>query len=364
MKNPLPPSLESVASGNRWGQQMLPAGLILLFGLMLGVAGTALLMSRSTMMELREVRAGIGELNRDLALMAGLRDQWALASEVSTELKHTKRELDEARAALVTIRSLRDELKAEARETASARRSIELLAKMRNEIQSLGSGWESELAHLAVERRAVEQSRLARQELSREMALLRNAQRKMAGLNQLVAETVRQGMDVDVARRSLGQLSQMKSDIIRQSHDIEFARQRTDSILDVVRQLRNEGAELGSACDQMKRLGELTQRIDSSSHDLAAAVETLDLLTGFRVELGAEARKISGMKQTLSDVAIMAGMTERILESMEPAARRQVLSEQSSEEIRSAARGILERRKKEEGASESNLRPVSDSTSE
>lgn len=339
---------------------VLTAGLLLITGLIVGVAITYAAITRPMLQEMSTVRQEMSEINRDLALLAGLRDQWMVAADVSAALARSKGEIDEAWQSLGSIRALRNDLAAEAEQARKSQEIIASMASLRNDLETLAGGLPGQIAQLAVERRAIEQVRAARQEMARELTSLRTARRDLVDMNKLIDETIRQATDVESARQSLGQLTQLKSEIIRHSHDIEFARQRTDSILDVVRQLRSEGAQIGSAADNLAKLHELSIRVNQGSRDITGAVETLDLLSGFRTELAAESRKISGMKQSLADIAQIAGSTEQILKAMQPIAKMQDLREQSDADVRAAARAILDRRRSEE----QDLKPVSDQSSE
>jgi DNA repair exonuclease SbcCD ATPase subunit len=339
---------------------VMTAGLLLMTGLIVGVAITYAAVTRPMLQQMNAVRQEMSDINRDLALVAGLRDQWVVAADVSTALARSKAEIDEAWQSLGSIRALRNELAAEAEQARKSQEIIASMASLRSDLETLAGGLPGQIAQLAVERRAIEQVRASRKEMARELTSLRTARRELVDMNKFINETVRQATDVESARQSLGQLTQLKSDILRHSHDIEFARQRTDSILDVVRQLRSEGAQIGSAADNLAKLHELSIRVNQGTRDISGAVETLDLLSGFRTELAAESRKISGMKQSLADIAQIAGSTEQILKAMRPVAQMQDLREQSDADVRAAARAILDRRRSQE----QDLQPVSDQSNE
>jgi hypothetical protein len=332
--------------------------------MILGIGLTYVGLTRPMLQELSEVRHEVRQASRDIALLAGLRDQWGVAGDVTAALARSRGEIDEAWGALRSIRALRSEWMAEVQQSQVARASVASISGQREGFARGPQSWVGTMAPLAVERRAVEQIRATRQELGEEIASLRDARREWIEMSKLLQQTASHGTDLARARASLAGLTQIKSELIRHSHDIEFARQRTESILQVMGQLRQEGAMVGSALDNLNQLHNLSLRVNRGSRDIAGAVETLDLLSGFRTELTAESRKIAGLKQSLADIAQIAGSTEQILKAIEPIAKLQDLREQSDADIRAAARAILDRRTLDGTANgtadESSLRPASD----
>lgn len=336
------------------------AWIFLFAGLAIGSIAMHALVTRPLVAQMSLLQKQVQGLNRDIALMAGLRDQWTVSTDLASALAQSREEIEEGWRALDAIRTLRADLDEEARRCASARESVKELADLREQVASVRGMAFAQAASLAVVQRATDKLHDASIELSREACVLDSARRQLEAVRNFHDHVARQSWGIEKARRTVDDLTQIKNDILRSSHDMEFTRRRADAMIDLVGRLRDDKANALPALVNLTQMEKLLDRLVSDKSRITGAIETADLLQAFEKEMSAEARKISEIRSALRDIEPIAESTRRLIEALGPMAGLHDLRELDDAELRTAARAILDRR----AGLESTLQPVSDQSAE
>ena len=328
-------------------------------GLAIGLVAMHVFVTRPLLKQINSLQQQVQTVTRDIELVAGLRDQWTAAADVITAAAESRREVNEAWKSIEAIRQLREGVEIEAGRFNELAATLAQIRSMHDEVATLQGSLSQQAASILAIKRTVAQFDQARTDLNDEIKMLRSARAQLAEFNNFSDEIARQKWGIEQARQSLESLLLIKNDVIRSSHDIEFARRRTDTMLDIVSRLRSEGAQVGTALDNLARLEQMRDRLNSSSQQVIGAIQSLDILEGFQKGITLDYDRLAYLRSSIEKITNIACSSEDILKLFMPIARQQEFSRENDAEIRAATRAILDIQR-DDNTIPSTLEPVSD----
>ena len=97
--------------------------------------------------------------------------------------------------------------------------------------------------------------------------------------------------------------------------------------------------------------------LSTQSQQVAEAIQNLEIMDDFRTELAVHVKSLDGVRRTMMDIAMMESTLSRVAKVVEPLTQIGNLRRLSDDEMRDAARVILDRRVPRFSQSDSLLEP-------
>lgn len=360
----------------RWG--------LTLVGIAIAFLAMDILLRRPLMQELASVKRNLANVEKNLHDLVGVKDVAWETNHLLSALQAQKRQLDSARAALGDVREFRMSVENEAQQTSDAVASLDRIAELQKRVVSQreqSADVEQVLADIVKLHERLISQKPAQQEavtsVSRMVELhqqVRDAAKesevaavevqKLGDLRTKVLENV---AGVEDAQRGAAELIALK-DSVRKADDVATVQEAANQLLalrdslqsndDSTEQSQAHAKELLTLRDDLAANVEDTQiaqrhwtsvrKLEAdmkvAGGDIASAIETLELLTDLSVELRGQSQSLAGLRQTLTEVAMLETTIGRAMRVLEPLAQLKNLTRLSESEVRAAARAILEQR--------------------
>ena len=360
----------------RWG--------LMIVGLAIGFLMLDIMMRRPLLRELALIKREMANVEGRLHNLVGAKDQAGDTNNLLSALIAQKRQFESAKSALIDLREFRQRVELEAQETNEATAALDQIVALQKRVagQRLSVSPVAEVVAEIIrlhedllaqktaqqeaadslkrvaelhqqmktlagdaETAAVEVSKLGdlRTKVLENSAGVEEAQRHAADLI-VLKETVRKVDDVAAAQDSAKQLIVLK-DSLRQTDDSTAQSQAHAAKLLA---LRDEMAatiqDTQLAAKNWTTVLKLEADMKAAGTDIAAAVETLEVLTDLGLELRQQTESIAGLRKSLMDVVMLETTIGRAMRVLEPLAQLKNLTRLSDREVRAATRAILDQR--------------------
>ena len=360
----------------RWG--------VALTGIAIAFLAVDILLRRPLMNELASVKQDLANVERSLHDLVGVKDVAWEANHLLSALQAQKRQLESARAALGDVREFRMSVENEAQQTGDAAAALDRIAELQKRVVSqreqstdaeqvfagIVKLHESLISQKPVQQEAVTsvnrmvELHLQLRDVAKESDVAAVEVQKLGDLRTKVLENA---AGVEAAQRSAAELIALK-DSVRKADDVAAVQENANQLLALRDSLRSSDDSTEQSQAHAKEL--LTLRDDLAANvedtqiahrhwasvrkleadmkmaggDIANAIETLELLTDLGTELRGQTQLLAGMRQTLTEFAMLETTIGRAMRVLEPLAQLKNLTRLSEAEVRTAARAILEQR--------------------
>lgn len=360
----------------RWG--------LALIGIAIAFLAMDLLLRRPLMNELASVKRDLANVERSLHDLVGVNDVAGKTNHLLSALQAQKRQLEPARAALGDIREFRMSVENEAQHTGDAVASWDRIAELQKRVVSQreqSADVEQVLAGIVklyeslISQKPVQQEAVTSVNRMVELHLqLRDAAKEsevaaveVQKLGDLRTKVLENASGVESAQRSAAELIALK-DSLHKADDVAAVQESANQLLalrdsfrssdDSTEQSQTHAKELLTLRDELAANVEDTQiahrhwasvrkleaEMKLAGGDIANAIETLELLTDLGTELRGQTQLLAGMRQTLTEIAMLETTIGRAMRVLEPLAQLKNLTRLNEAEVRAAARAILEQR--------------------
>jgi hypothetical protein len=108
--------------------------------------------------------------------------------------------------------------------------------------------------------------------------------------------------------------------------------------------LNSSDLQLSSAQENLDSLMKLQSTLSHQSKEIASAIQNLEIMDDFRVEVASHVKSLDTLRRTLMDIAMMESTMGRVANVVEPLTQIGNLRRLNDDEVREAARVILDRR--------------------
>ena len=358
---------------------------MLVFGITLGFVGLHFLMARPMAREMERMQKDLTLVEQRMQDLVGARDDVWETNSLLSSLKAQQGQTEEARLALQSIRQLRGSLVDEASHNGEAAKALELAAKLQSRLIEQRPA--TEAAETVLEQMQVVESRLVAQHETNESAA------KTLGELIAIKTTVRtQAEDVELARESLNQMVRIGQELREQNDGLvlaatglkglanlktgltnaaenlevaqsvsdqlvalelrlaeggqqaELATERAASLITLKNQLNGEDLNLVASQQNLDGMLQMQKSLASQSKSVVSAIQALELLGGFHDEFVTQIQVLGEMRRSLLDISLMETTITRVSQMMKPLVELGNLRHLSDEELRQAARLILDGR--------------------
>ena len=381
---------------------------MLFVGLAIGFLGMDIMVRRPMMRELATVRTELSTVERDMEELVGVRNQVWETNNLLTSLKSQYRQLEDARVSMSALAQLCNEIETGAGHTGAAFAKLDRLVGLQNAVLRNSENVESAevsldrmvamQGHLVQSGEHTENAVAAINQLVKvrdaaqiEVAKIDSAYAAVQEFGKLKQQIITNGEGLDVAQDHVAALAAIKNDVFNEAANVPAAHEAARGMIALKNDIneKSEGldtakstakelfslkdevvtkggnteaafanterlftlrdaliaeADLDSAEGNLNKLVGIQDTLNRQTVEVADAVETLEVLTDLNDELQAQVTTIDGMRKSLLDVVLMESTVRKVAGILEPLAELSNLRRLSSDEMREAARVIMDQR--------------------
>jgi hypothetical protein len=162
-----------------------------------------------------------------------------------------------------------------------------------------------------------------------------------------------------VAQSSATDLIALKNTIVSNGENTEKAFANTNNLF-ALRDTLNAEMDLVKAQGNLQSLVRIQDDLNAQTRQVADAVDTLELLTDLGEELQAQVKTMGQMRKSLMDIVLMEATVSRVAKIIEPLVELTNLRRMSDDDVREAARTIMESRTSRIATRRDNQRRTAD----
>jgi hypothetical protein len=318
-----------------------------LAGVVIGFAAVYIIVAQPLFSQMRALETQSVAFQGDLQSLVGVRNQAWEADNLLSDLTALKSQLTDARATIREIRQLRQDLLDEARHTSSASTALSGLARLQEAVleQQPLTGQAAQ----AVEEFARIQTRLVEthadapkvEETLRDIDRVRHDMGLLAQFKQQLIAGI-EGLPAAIS--AAGHLFSLKDQLIERGNNIETARTQANRMFVLQDELTAHAVDAQTAFDGLDKLLEIKTKLADQTPEVADAVQNLEILSDFREELDVQIRSIARLREGLMEVVLLETTIGRVAKALAPLAQIANVRRLGDNELRAAARAILDNR--------------------
>ncbi len=332
-----------------------------------------------------QMRRELVQVERRMGDLADSRGRVSEATSLLSELRKQNGELSAARESLASLQALRSELIAESsrHETAAAalaesqalhsrlieaqnatRQAESSFAEMRRLQERIQSQLESNRAaaktleeivdlkeqigdqagDLQLAKTALEDLVRIGERLRDQHGKLNEAKTSLDGLTELKDGLASAATDLEAAQTVSTQWTQLGKRLAESSEGAEVALNRAELLLALNTTLTRDDLRTADAQTALAGLIRIHEQLKQTPKSLADSLQTLELFGRFQEEFAAQTQVLTAMRRSLVDVSLMEATFTKVVRMLEPLAELGDLRRLNEEDIRQAARSILDAR--------------------
>lgn len=282
-------------------------------GLALGFVAVYVVVAQPMFGELKELGRQTIMLQDDVRQLVGARDHAWEAGSLLSDLTALKTQLVDARATLREIKRLREDLLEESRHTASASAALHELARLND-------------------------AALEQQELNGPAAV---AVEQMGRVHRQIIETAEH---LPQSKAAIAELASLQSELAGHTQNLDSAKAQVGRMAALQDELAAHAPQSAAAFDNLEKLVDLQNRLAAETPRVAGAVQNLEILSEFQDEFMSQIASLGAMRERLTQVLLMETTIGRVVQALEPLAQIVNIRRLSDQELRDAARSILDNR--------------------
>lgn len=369
---------------NQIGEQQKLSWAMLLFGLAGGFIGMYFIVARPMSQELRAMKVEMAQVQGQMEQLSAQGEQVWEANSLLSLLKVQEDQLKNARSALQSVEQLQaDVVKAteQARLCLSQMNavtklhdriileqpSVEIAGRVLDDMsqvnERLAAGKQRTQAATEVLDRIID----LEDDLTAQTVQIDEAQTVARKMISLQEDLRQEKAGIDAAWFSLHGLVILKNSLMNGAQYVEVAQAIGDQLLAMQQQLAERGTTSEIAMNRAQQLLELNATLSRNDLDLqtsratleamiqmqqrirdlpsiSQSMDSLDLLIAFQDEFIDQMQSLGEMRNSLIEIALMETTLAKAVRTLQPLLELGNVRRMSDEEIRSAARSILEER--------------------
>jgi hypothetical protein len=172
---------------------------------------------------------------------------------------------------------------------------------------------------------------------------LDQSQLGLGGLASLKTMILDAAANVEVARVVGDELIGLQDDLAN-AGQVEVARGRANELMALNQDLMASDMNLAIARTNFDQLIAMRDALAGQTTAIVDAVNTLEILSAFREEFMTQVQVLGEMRRSLTDIALLESTYARAVRALQPLTELANLKNLSDQEIREAARNILDTR--------------------
>ncbi len=151
-------------------------------------------------------------------------------------------------------------------------------------------------------------------------------------------------INIESAQAQVVALGALKNDVLASTTDLPAAQENVRTLVALNENLSGQSLQLTTAQQNLDSLLALQNTLGNQSSQVADAIQNLEIMDDFRVEVATHVKSLDSLRRTLTEIAMMESTLGRVAQVVEPLTQISNLRRLGDEEVREAARVILDRR--------------------
>lgn len=368
-------------------QQRL-AWAMLIVGVAAGLLGMHFLVARPMNAEIASLRQNLKTVNSQVEVLIQESVDSGYTTSLLSELRSQREHLTEAKVALRQWENLNKAMLVESNQTAQLAQSLTQLQKLTKDLVAISPAAEqaqvaydrldqmqSELIELgkttASAQQALEQSQSLQRTAIAQKPLIASAREILAQQENLYQSLTGQTEMLHVARGTVGQFAQLNKSLIDAASQLDVAQRVSDVLVQIEQTLHDRPVSAEATLEEAqqlvavsKKLHEMQQlplaeaNVDRAARlvgdlagrtgSLADAAENLELIVDFQQELGSQIRSLTSLREQFFQLSLLEKSIGNTVQILQPLFELTNLKRLDGEELRTAARSILEQRSRQD----------------
>lgn len=364
--------------------------IIVMAGLLTCGLGLQLIVTQPLHTQIASLTSEVEELQSGMRKVADFRDDVAGTNDLLSGLEIQSCRIEQARTALDGIAKLEREVRqqsaastnalaalhetdrlqneviAQSRQIDAIQGTLDQLDDLQQQVEQLSLTAEQEAVGLSTAEETLRklgnfQQRVAIQSSGLEIAEnrfarligLRNAIEKvqpttidaaslrLAELDALAKQVIEKGQQAGAAQEITGQLIALQDDITARGTRVNIARKHTEQLLNLEDLLANDaGRDIDAATRNLASLLEIEEQLAAQDQQLAAAIESLELMQDLQGEFVERTRELESIRRGLTELIMMESLVARTVRSLQPLVELTDLRRLDGDQLRSIARSM------------------------
>ena len=338
-------------------------------GLAVGFMGMYLTITRPMSMRMQMVESNMSVMQTEMNQLVGTRDDLWKTNDLLTGLRHQQRQLAEAKQSLVAVRDMKNAIVSLADNHQLAMQSIEgmesmqialmetqnsmkksneaiaSMAMLQKSVVQLGSGAKARQAEMMTANKMMNEMEKLAARMVNQKEMVANADAVIDSVDELAASLMQREEPLAHSKTIVTQIASLQDTLVQRDEMLASSEKTVQKMADLERSLADMDQQAAmQASMNLKQMMAFQEEFSRGSERITAAIETVELMEEFQVELEMQADKISKMRRDLTEITFLESTVNQTLKVLKPLVQLSDLKRMSDPEIREAARVILDRR--------------------
>ena len=150
-------------------------------------------------------------------------------------------------------------------------------------------------------------------------------------------------------------MNTLQDQLVASAEKLTVAQENARVLVAMNDTLSGDSLKLEASRRNLDSLVAMGTSLSTQSQHVAEAIQNLEIMDDFRTEVAAHVKSLEGVRRTMMDIAMMESTLSRVAQVVEPLTQIGNLRRLSDDEMREAARVILDRRVTRFSQSDSQL---------
>jgi hypothetical protein len=150
--------------------------------------------------------------------------------------------------------------------------------------------------------------------------------------------------DLDTAKAGVVAFTDLKNSVIAAAGDLPAARTAADASAEITSILSQQSQQVVTAQQNLTLLLSIQDALAAGTEQVASAVQNLEILDEFQHEAARHINSLEVLRRTLMEIALMESSIARVAGVIQPLTEIVNLRRLGDDEVREAARVVLDRR--------------------
>jgi hypothetical protein len=341
----------------------------LMSGVALGLLLMQVLVARTVTTRVDQLAREVAQTRQQVAALAGSHDDVSRTNDLLSLLNRQREELKNANESVAELRRMRArvgqegaqlteslsvfdrirrlqaEIVAQIPQIEQSSKAIAAATALQNRVAEMSRGLPSQAAGIAEAEAALAELGGLKQRVLDFAADMPAAHEQLEGLAVLMKGLANGSEKMLQAKTVASELMTMKNMLMVEGDDIDRSQRTAEQLIglnDTLMQARQ--IQVDEAANNLHAMLKMQQQLAGQTRIIAQSVENLDLLADFQVVLGEQLGKIDGLRRQLTDLVLMESSIARAAQTLAPLAQLGTMNSVDADDVREAARVILNRR--------------------
>ncbi|MCX7387140.1 MAG: hypothetical protein NTX48_10795 [Planctomycetales bacterium] len=151
-------------------------------------------------------------------------------------------------------------------------------------------------------------------------------------------------INLESAKTTVAEISTLQNELVASGETLTIAQNNARGLVAMQGTLSGDSQKLEMSRQNLDSLIAMGASLSTQSQQVAEAIQNLEIMDDFRTELAVHVKSLDGVRRTMMDIAMMESTLSRVAKVVEPLTQIGNLRRLSDDEMREAARVILDRR--------------------